>query len=182
MKIENRQQFLIVLTAVAVALLIGNSVIYGPLVKLWSSRSKQIKDYSNQVNEGNGLIKREATLRSRWSDMRANALTNNTALAESQVLTALNTWAGSSGAEITSVMPQWKNDSTNYMTLNCHIQASGTLFTLSQFIYQMERNTMAMKFDSLELSAHDTTGQQLTMDLQVSGLALLLQPTTQVKR
>ena len=35
MKIENRQQFLIVLTAVAVALLIGNSVIYGPLVKLW---------------------------------------------------------------------------------------------------------------------------------------------------
>jgi hypothetical protein len=31
---------------------------------------------------------------------------------------------------------------------------------------------MALKLDSVEFSTHDTTGQQLTLGLQISGLAL----------
>ena len=112
--------------------------------------------------------------------MSANALPANTSLAENQVLTAFTDWSRSSGAEITSVMPQWKNDSTNYMTLNCRVEATGNLGTLSQFLYQVEKGPMALKPDSVELSAQDPTGQQLTLGLQVSGLALL-QPTTQGK-
>jgi Tfp pilus assembly protein PilO len=176
MKIENRQQFLIVLTAAAVALLIGNSLIYEPLAKLWSARSAQIKELSTKVHDGKLLVQREAGIRSRWSDMRANALPDNTSSAEQQVLAALDNWSRGSGAEITSIMPQWKNDSTNYMTLNCRIEASGTLGTLSQFLYSIEKGPMALKLDSAELSAHDDTGQQLTLGLQISGLALL-QPT-----
>jgi len=78
-------------------------------------------------------------------------------------------------------MAAMENDSTNYMTLNCHVQASGTLLNLSQFIYRIEQGPMALKLDSMELSAHDTTGEQITLDLQISGLALL-QPTTPMKR
>jgi Tfp pilus assembly protein PilO len=181
MKVENRQQFLIVLTAVAAALLIGNSLIYEPLSKVWTARSKQIAGLRQQVKDGNSLIKREAGIRSRWSDMSANALPANTSLAENQTLTAFTAWSRGSGAEITSIMPQWKNDATNYMTLNCRLEASGTMATLSQFLYQIEKGPMAFKLDSVELAAHDNTGQQLTLGLQVSGLALL-QPTTQVKR
>ena len=182
LKIENRQQVLIILTAVAFALLIANSAIYGPLEKLWTTRAAEITRLNNDMTDGNMLIKGEATLRSQWSNMRVNALTNNTAVAESQVLSALTAWAGGSGAEITSVMPQWKNDSTNYMTLNCHVQASGTMGTLSQFIYRIEQGPMPLKLDALELSAHDNTGQQLSLDMQISGLALLQPPTTQAKR
>jgi Tfp pilus assembly protein PilO len=181
MKIENRQQFLIVLTAVLFALLIGNSMIYNPLARLWSARSAQIAGLSKQVKDGNNLIKRESVLRSRWSGMTANALPANTALAENQVLTALTAWSRASSAEVTSIMPQWKNDSTNYMTFNCRMEASGTLGSLSQFIYNIEKGPMALKLDSVELSAHNDTGQQLTLGLQISGLALL-QPAAQVKR
>ena len=41
MKINNRQQFLIVLTIAVAALLIGNSLIYEPLSGMWSTRSKR---------------------------------------------------------------------------------------------------------------------------------------------
>ena len=130
-----------------------------------------------KVSDGKLLIKREAGLRSRWSDMRANALPDNTSLAEQQVIKAFDNWSRDSGAEITSIMPQWKNDSTNYMTLNCRVEASGTLGTLSQFLYNIEKGPMALKLDSVELSAHDNTGQQLTLGLQISGLALIPQTT-----
>jgi len=177
MKIENRQQFLIVVTAVAFVLLIGNSLIYTPLANLWSARSAQITKLTRQVKDGKVMVQREAAIRGRWNNMRVNALTNNTSLAAQQAINALDNWSHASGAEVTSIMPQWKNDSTNYMTFNCHVQASGTMEALSQFIYQIEKGPMALKLDSMELSAHDETGQQLMLDLQISGLALLM-PTT----
>ena len=175
MKIENRQQFLIVLTAVAAALLIGNSLIFEPMTKLWSGRSAQIAGLRKQVKDGKLLIQREAGIRGQWSDMRGNALADNPSLAGQQVIKALNNWSLASGADVTSIMPQWKNDSTNYMTFNCRVEASGTMGALSQFLYQIEKGPMALKLDSVELSAHSDTGQQLTLGLQISGLALIQQ-------
>jgi Tfp pilus assembly protein PilO len=176
MKIENRQRFLVVLTLGAAALLIGVNFIYEPLSNLWSARSAQIKELRAKVHDGKLLLQREAGIRSRWSDMSANALPANTSLAEQQVFKAFDNWSRDTGAEISSIMPQWKDDSTNYMTLNCRVEASGNLGTLSQFLYNVEKGPAALKLDSVELGAHDNTGQQLTLGLQISGLALL-QPT-----
>jgi hypothetical protein len=52
------------------------------------------------------------------------------------------------------------------------VEASGNLGTLSQFLYDIEKDPMALKLESVELSAHDTGGQQLTLGLQLSGLVL----------
>jgi len=175
MKIENRQQFLMALTIGAAALYIGVNFIATPLSNLWSARSAQIKDLRAKVSEGKTLIQRETVVRNRWSDMSTNALPDNSSLAEQQVLKAFDTWSRETGAEISSIMPQWKNDSTNYMTLNCRVEASGSLGTLSQFLYRIEKGPAALKLDSVELSAHDNTGQQLTLGLQISGLALISQ-------
>jgi len=175
MKIENRQQFLVALTIGAAALYIGVNFIGEPMVGLWSARSAQIKQLRAKVSAGKLLIQREAGLRSRWSQMSTNALPNNPSLAEQQVLKAFDNWSRDTGAEISSIMPQWKNDSTNYMTLNCRVEASGNLGTLSRFLYDIEKGPAALKLDSVELNARDGTGQQLTLGLQISGLALIPQ-------
>ena len=172
MKIENRQQILIVLVAVAAALLVGNSLIYEPLAKWWSARSQKITQLRKQVEDGKHLVVREQGIRGQWEQMRTNTLPKNTSLAEQQVLKAFDNWSRESRATITGIMPQWKNDSEDYMTLNCRIEASGNLETLSQFLYDVERDPMALKLESVELSARDTTGQQLTLGLQISGLVL----------
>jgi len=173
MNIQNRQQLLIMLTGAALALFIGVNWIYTPLANLWSARSQEIKALHVKVNDGNFLKKRETDIRARWDNMRANALPANTSLAENQVITAFNNWSRDSGAEISSVLPQWKNDATNYMTLNCRVEATGSLGALSQFLYQVEKGPMPLKADTVELSAHDATGQQLTLGLEISGLALI---------
>ncbi len=173
MKIENRQQFLLALTIGAVALYIGVNFICVPLSHAWSARSTQIKQLRAKVSEGKQLIRREPVIRSRWSEMNTNTLPANTSLAEQQVLKAFDNWSHDTGADISSIMPQWKNDSTNYVTLNCRVEASGNLDTLSRFIYDVEKGPAALKLDSVELSAHDPTGRQLTLGLQISGLALL---------
>ncbi len=172
MKIENRQQFLTVLVAVAAALLVGNSLIYEPLSKWWSARSQQVARLREQVEDGERLRKRAAGIRGQWEQMHTNMLPNNASLAEQQVLKAFDAWSRDSGATITGILPQWKNDADEYQTLNCRVEASGNLATLSQFLYDIEKDPMALQLESVELSARDTGGQQLSLGLQISGLVL----------
>ena len=173
MKIKNRQEFLVVLTIAAFALLVGVNFILEPLGGWWSARQAQIKELRAEVTAGQQLIRREAGIRSRWADMTANALPANTSLAEQKLLTAVDGWSRGSGAEVMSLMPQWKNESTNYLTLTCRVETSGDIGSLSKFLYDLENGPMALRLDSLELGAHDKDGQQMTLSTEINGLALL---------
>jgi len=173
MKIKNRQDFLVVLTLVVVALAVVVNFIFPPILGWWSDRQKQIRDLGSQIKDGNQMIRREAALRSKWDDMRTNALPASMPQAEQQFLKAMDGWARDSGAEITSIMPQWKNDATNYLTLDCRVETAGDLNALSRFIYAIEKGPMLVRLDSVELSSHDNNGQQMTLGVEINGLALL---------
>lgn len=175
MKIENRQKTLIILTAAALGLLVGVDFVFDPLQALWSRRQQEIADLRAQVKQGVSDIRRDAIIRGEWDEMRTNTLPNDSALAERRMISAFDEWSRNAGVEITSLLPQWKNDTDDYQTLNCHVDVSGTLSTLSQFLYYVERGPIGLRMDSIELSARDSSGEQMTMALQVSGLALVTQ-------
>jgi Tfp pilus assembly protein PilO len=175
MKIENRRNFLIGLTVAMLALYAADWLVFEPMVKWWKSREAAIVELRRQVNDGKFLIQHEEDLRNRWAQMQTNALPDNTSLAEQQVLNAFDNWSRQSGASITSITPQWQNDQDDYSTLDCRVEASGDLETLSRFLFKIENDPMALKIDSLDLSAQDDKGQELTLGLQISGLALVAQ-------
>ena len=172
MRIENRQQFLIILTIGVVALFAADRLVFGPLTKAWKARSARITELRKQVADGSLLLQRERNLRARWETMRKNALTNNASLAEQQLLKAFDSWSQESRVSITGLTPQWKRDADEYMTLECRVDASGDLATLCRFLYDIEKEPMALKFESIELSSRDNAGRELAMGLRVSGLVL----------
>lgn len=172
MKIENRQQLLVIVAIAAVALLIADRAVLTPLTRAWKDRSANISDLRKQIEQGTALVNREQSIRRRWDQMRRNTLPSNTSLAEQQVLRAFDAWSRESRAAVTSITPQWKHDSDEYMTLECRVDAAGDLETLSRFLYNIEKDSMALRLTSVELSAHDENGQQMTLGLQVSGLVL----------
>jgi hypothetical protein len=171
-KIQNRQQFLVVLTAIVVGLYACDLVVFEPLGKWWSSRSKRITELRKEVKDGKLLLQREESIRSRWEGMRTNTLPTVGSLAEQQVLKAFDNWSRDTGAEITDIMPQWKNDADEYETLNCRVEARGSLDALGRFLYEIEEAPMALKFDLLQFNTTDNTGRQLALGLQISGLVL----------
>jgi Tfp pilus assembly protein PilO len=170
--IKNRQQFLVIVTLVVVGLFAVDRVIRPPLQAAWKNRNERIADLRSKVREGESTLKREKFIRERWEQMQTNTLPNNTSLAEQQLLKGFDQWAQDSRVSINSVMPQWKQDMDNYKTLECRVDASGSLETLSKFLYNIERDPMALKLQSVELTAHDNEGRQLTLALQVSALVL----------
>ena len=172
MKIKNRQDFLVVLTIGAVVLFVAVNFILSPLAGWWSDRSKQIKDLHMQVDDGRKLLKRESAIRDKWTSMQEGALPANSSLAEQHLMRALNAWHTETGADLASMMPQTKTESTNYTTVACRVELAGSLNTLSRYLYDVEKGPMAVRVDTVELSSHDNLGQQLTLGLEVNGLAL----------
>src|SRR6185369_284427 len=173
MKLKNRQQLLTFAAVALVAFFAADKVIFGPLGAAWTPRSKRITELRKKVFDGKALTRREDSLRSRWDTMRKNTLPNNESAAEQQVLQALDRWARDSSLTITSFGQQWKHDNDDYMTLLCRVEASGSLERVRHFLYELEKDPMALRLESLEISSRDTEGQQLSVGLQISGLVLV---------
>lgn len=169
---QKHQQMLIVMTVVVVALWAGDRLILKPLLSSWKARSEEIVTTRNAITRGQQLLERASFTRERWTAMRTNALPASVSSAEGSVLKTFDKWSQTSGLTINSIKPQWKHPEEDYMTLDCRVDASGTMAALSRFLFELERDPMALKIESLEMNSRDKDGGQLTLGLQVSGLYL----------
>ncbi|MEI6467772.1 MAG: hypothetical protein WCQ89_23835 [Verrucomicrobiota bacterium] len=170
---SNRQQMLLILAGVAIGVLILDSVVLTPLSKAWQTRSAEITKLQKNVTEGRGVIARATSTRAKWAEMQSQALPKDPAKSEQDLITAFDRWGRANNVELGSIKPQWKRGATNrYSQLECRVDATGTLSTLSRFLYEVEKSPLALRVDSVELMARDDNGQKLTLGLLVSGLRL----------
>jgi len=181
MNLTRRQQLLGILAGVAVALLAADRLVVGPLIKTWKARSERLATLKKSVTQGRLLLEREAAIRQRWETMRTNTLASEVSVAEGQILKGFERWSQDSRVSITSVRPQWKRSAADHVTLECRVDAAGSLPALTRFLYELERDPLALKVEALELTSRDDSGGQLTLGLQVSGL-LLNPPSVSARR
>jgi len=172
MPIKNRQQWLVILAAVGAALLIGDKLVLTPLAASWQARSKQIAELTKQVSQGSLLVSRDSVIRDRWDKMRNSTLPEEVSAAENEVLRAFERWSQESRISISSIKPQWKRAGDDFMTLECRADAFGSIQAVTRFLYEVEKDPLALRVEAVEITARDNDGQQLTIGLQVSGLQL----------
>ena len=172
MNVNNRQQLLTIAAIVAVALWAGDKLILKPLTRSWNERAARIVVLRKSVSQGAQLVEREQSIRSRWESMRTNALPSEVSVAENQVLKAFDRWSQDSRISVTSIKPQAKRDADDYLTLECRVDGFGNLSAITRFLYNVEKDPLALRVESVEISSRDNDGQQLTLGLQVSGLIL----------
>lgn len=172
MPIKNRQQLLALAAAIGVGLLVGDRLILTPLTKSWKERSHRITELTKSVNQGSLILDREESIRSRWDQMRTNTLPASVSAAENEVLKGFERWSQESRISISSIKPQWKQGGDDFMTLECRADAFGNIQALTRFLYELEKDPLALKVEAVEITTRDNDGQQLTLGLQVSGLQL----------
>jgi hypothetical protein len=170
-QIKNRQQVMLFVAIGALLVLVGDHLILTPIVSGWQTRTKRIAELKHSIQQGQMLIDREQNIRSHWSEMRTNTLSSNASLAQSQIFKAFDRWSQDSHMKVGSIKPQWKHND-DYTVLECRANATGDIQSLSKFIYDAEKDPLAVKVESVEIMSRDNNGQQLSLVLQVSGLVL----------
>lgn len=169
---EKRQKLLIIATAAVAAVFAGDRLVVGPLMKSWQARSDRIVALNKDLAKGRQLLERRDSVRSRWQEMQTNALPTVVSEAEGRVLEALDRWSRTASVNINSVKPQWRQTEDGYMTFECRVDASGSLSTVTRFLYEVERDPLALRVEAVELAARDNNASELNVGLQVSGLVL----------
>lgn len=173
LNIPDRQRTLVIVTSACVALLVLEYWVRVPLTNLWRAHAVEIAKLQNSVTAGKATISRATQIERRWADMQANALPKDPAQAEQDVISAFDRWGRANNIELSSIRPQWKRGGTDrYSLLECRVDATGTIPTLSRFVYELERSPLALRVDSIEMTSRDDSGQKLTLGLIVSGLRL----------
>lgn len=171
---NNRQRLLVILAGGGILLLVLDSVVLTPLTKAWQSRSAEIARLKKNVAEGRGLIERGPRMQKQWAEWQAQALPKDAAKAEQDLISAFDKWGRASNVELGSIKPQWKRGLTpRYSQLECRVDATGSLATITRFLYEVERSTLPLRVDSVEVTSRDEFGQKLTLGLLVSGLRLM---------
>ncbi|MBE7502300.1 MAG: hypothetical protein HS113_18775 [Verrucomicrobiales bacterium] len=171
MKLQNRQQILALAAIGAFALLVGDRLVLTPLARHWNDRAARLTELQKSVNQGALLLEREAIIRSRWAAMQAACLAAEASAAENQVLKAFDRWSQASRVGVTSIKPQLKRStSERFANLECRVDASGNLSSITRLLYDIEADPMALKLDAVEITARDDRGELLTLGLLVNGL------------
>jgi hypothetical protein len=172
METKNREKLLMIGTATVAGLWLLNLVVFSPLIASWHSRSDEIADLRKKIANGAMVIRRQFNIQDRWDNMRANALPNNTTLAERQLFTAFDKWVSTGRVTEGSFRPQVQEPDTNFTTVDCRSDVSGSIQSISDFLKAMSKDPLANKVESFELTAKDDNGRQLVLGLSLSGLIL----------
>lgn len=173
MRIKNRQQAMAVVAAGLVGLLLADRLVLTPLVTLWKRRADQIVAMRGNVLQGEALIGREPIVTQQWDHMRSNMLAGEISVAEDRFLKAVERWAQEGRVSLSSVKPQWQRGTDKYVTLECNLEASGNLGAITRFLYEIERDPLGVKIVRTQINARDDAGEQLTLNLQLSALAMV---------
>jgi hypothetical protein len=172
METKNREKLLLIVTGTVAVLWLLNLLVFGPLIDSWHGRSGEIAKLKKEIADGVMMARREATIRDRWDTMRANALASNPTVAERQLFTAFDHWVSAGRVTEGSFRPQAQEGDTNFSTVDCRSDVSGTLFTVRDFLKAMSKDPLADKVESFELTSKDDNGRQLALVLSLSGLIL----------
>lgn len=173
MKIDNRQRFLVIVTIAIVGLFALDKILLTPLIEGWKTRSAAVSQLRKSIEQGNLLIQRESHTRKLWNEIRKSTLPIRASDAEKELLGAFEKWTAESRVSVTSIRPQWKKGaSDDYSVLECRVDAAGTLPVLAKFLYSIESSPLAVKMESVELTARDNNGEQIALGLLISAVRL----------
>jgi Tfp pilus assembly protein PilO len=172
MQIKNRQQLLTFGAILTVVILLGDRVIISPLTRAWKERTARVAKLTESIKQGAVLMERERIIHDRWHSMQTNALPNDTSKAENLVMNAIGRWELESGVRFNSLKPQPKRNADDYMTIECRIDATGTLESMTKFVYNLETDSLPIKVEELEVTSRDTAGQQISLIMRITGLLI----------
>jgi Tfp pilus assembly protein PilO len=167
---NKREKLLILAAALCVVILLGDKFIISPMLNLWKTRAARIAALEESLNKGTVLTDREETLTQRWQEMQGRSLTNGASSAENQVLNRVSDWARTSGLNVTSLRPRWIDEGQEARKLEFSLSATGSMESVVRFLYELERDPLAIRLEDVELATHDEQGREITLSARFTGL------------
>ena len=145
-------------------------LVLTPFLVAWRGRADEILRLRLAATQGAAIIGQESRWL-RWRDeTSARLLPAVAGDAESALLSRVDTWARGSGLTVNSLRPRWKEGDEHTRLLELQVAGTGSPGAVTGFLYQLETSDFALAVEQLELMPRNPDGNELALDLRISGL------------
>lgn len=172
MEFKQRERILIILVFACLGLLAADRLVVTPLLKLWQERSARIAQLETALAEGRFLLDRKESIERRWNEMQARGLPIEAAAAQERVLQSVNRWAQTSRLAVKSLsfVPAPAGDRQERRLLVVQTRLEGNLEQIARFLYELETDALALRLETMDISARDDPGSALVLNARFSAL------------
>jgi len=173
MNFKSREQMLVLAALLCLGTLAADRWLITPLRALWTAREARISELEKSVNQGSALMERQEAIQQRWQYIQQNCLPKDTSIAADQVLKSVDRWKMESRLSVNSQKPQWIQKEDEYTTFELRIAAVGDLRSIVHFLYDMEKDSLPLKVEEMDVTTQDEKGAKFSLGLRFSGLRLV---------
>ena len=169
---SDRQKWLMVTAAAALALLVFVRVILAPSASSFRRQGQRLADLRASVDHGKFLLEQEEAIRRQWADLRARSLPGDLSVAENLLLKSVAEWVRTSRISLTGLTPRWRRNPDGEQVLECTVNAKGSLRSVTRFIYEFEVDALPLRLEQCEISSRTDRGNELTISAKFSCLRM----------
>jgi len=172
MILSKRERLIMVLTLAAVSILVLDRYVLMPLLDGRSSRQARKARLQGDMERADRLFTRRRQVDQSWRQMLSGSLKRDPGEAESQILHALGNWSEQTGLNLSSIRPERSTEKTDVREITFHISGSGSMNSISRFVWCLETAEIPIKVKVLSLASRKEGIDDLSLQLRFSTLYL----------
>jgi len=172
MDFRKREHLLVLAALICLGAWAGDKLVRAPMQKTWNKWDQRITETGKSLAKGHVMVDREDDIRKQWSEMKRRGLPADQSVAENSVLQSLSRWSQQGRLGVTSIKPRWSQDEEDHMKIECRAATQGNVGAVARFLYELERDPLALRVETVEITGRDDSGRDLTLDVQYTGLLL----------
>jgi Tfp pilus assembly protein PilO len=172
MAAKRRERHLVIAALVCLGLLAGRSLVLGPIHEGWKARSVRIAELDGLVERGELLMDQSDAIGRRWAAMHERSLPADTSEAENKVIGAVGRWAADSRLTVTDRKPRWQLGEEEGGRLEVRVSGNGDMRAIARFLYELERDPLALRLEDVSVRARDDRGAELALEARFTGLIM----------
>ncbi len=175
MILSKRERLIMVLTLAAVSILVLDHYVLTPLLDGRSSLQARKARLQGDMEQADRLLTRRQQVDQRWRQMLTGSLKRDPGEAESQILHALGNWSEQTGLNLSSIRPERSTEKTDVREITFHISGSGSMNSISRFVWCLETAEIPIKVKILRLGSRKEGTDDLSFQFRFSTLYLAVQ-------
>jgi hypothetical protein len=167
MVLSKREQIIAVVTLVIVGLLIGDKLVFTPVLGKLKALEDERADLKLKLDTANILFMKQKKMQAQWKQLTADF--PNEQQTQSKVSNSLNQWSEKWGLKLSSTRPERVPNEKGLQEMLFAYSGTGTMGAVASFIWEIETSPLPLKITSMQLSSPDA-GEQMQVTLNVSAV------------
>jgi len=166
--LSKRERLIAIMAAAILILLPADKFVLSPLMGKLTETAATRQRLIAEDEEAQGLFQRQKLMERRW---RQYGGLESESQAESRVLRAVGEWASDSRLTLTSVRPlRVATEGKDVQEMTISVAGTGSLQAASRFLWNVEHAAIPIKVKDMQLGSANDTGNEMSLQLQLSTL------------